>query len=305
MMEWMKGRDRVTDLILAFLCSGSISLVFKFSENRDYNRYGVTTFNYLVASILGIGMARGIAFEGFESFGLTLARFLKGSSMDAPTSLTWAVSTGVVTGILFVLTFLVYQVNVRRYGPSVSGMFGKLGILVPMLLSVWLFREFPGAMQLLGIGLSFFAILLMNLGDDFRWEVKGLLILFFFLGGAAEFMNKIFQMYARAEFRPAFLCVVFVTALLVSLIGSLPHLRRIGWREAMVGLAVGIPNFFSSYFLIGALRTLPTAVVFPVYGAGSILVMVAGSRWLFGETMGLRKRIAALLTILALILINI
>lgn len=294
----------MTDLILAFLCSGSISLIFKFSENRDLNRYGVTTFNYVVASLMGLVMARGVPLEGFETFGLTLARFLKGSSMDAPTSLTWAFSVGIVTGILFFLTFLVYQVNVRRYGPSISGMFGKLGILVPMILSIWLFREMPDTVQMIGIGLSFAAIVMMNLTESFRWEVKGLLILFFFLGGTAEFMNKIFQMYARVEYKPVFLSVVFLTALGTSLIGSLTHRDRIGWREVGIGFAVGIPNFLSSYFLIGALRTLPTAVVFPVYSAGSILTIMLGSRWFFAETLDSRKWVAALLTILALILIN-
>jgi drug/metabolite transporter (DMT)-like permease len=265
----------------------------------------VTTFNYVIATVMGVILAIGTPYVNLENGMLTFARFLNGTTMDASTSMTWALMIGSITGILFFLTFITYQVNVRKYGPSITGMFGKLGILVPMILSVFLFNEMPTGIQMAGIALSLASIVLINLSKELKWELKGLLILFFFLGGIAEFMNKIFQKYAMMTYKPIFLLTVFATALIISLIKTIPTWRKIGWKEVGVGFLVGVPNYFSSYFLINALRDLPTSVVFPVYSAGSILTIILMSHWLFGETFNARKRIAIGMTLVALILINL
>ncbi len=295
----------MVDLMLAFLCSGSISLIFKYSENNNLNRYVVTTVNYVIATIMGIAFALRVPFEGFDDGMLTFVRFIKGAQMGPGSSMTWALMVGIVTGILFFLTFITYQISVRKYGPSITGMFGKLGILVPMLLSVYLFHEYPTNFQLAGIVLSFVSIILINLSKNLKWEIKGLLIVFFFLGGMAEFMNKIFQKYAMLEFKPVFLLTVFATALLVSLIKTFPHIRSITKKDVWVGVLVGVPNYFSSFFLINALRELPTSVVFPVYSAGSILTIIIASHYLFKEVYSAKKITAIVLTIVALVLINV
>jgi drug/metabolite transporter (DMT)-like permease len=295
----------VGDLILAFLCSGSISLIFKYSESANLNRYVVTTINYVIATIMGIAFALQVPYEGFDDGMLTFARFLKGSQMGPGSSMTWALMVGMITGILFFMTFITYQVSVRKYGPSITGMFGKLGILVPMLLSVYLFHEYPSHLQLVGILLSFISIVLINLSKDLKWEIKGILIVFFFLGGMAEFMNKIYQKYSMIEFKPVFLLTVFATALMVSLIKTLPYIRSITAKDIWVGVLVGVPNYFSSFFLINALRELPTSVVFPVYSAGSILTIIIASHYLFKEVYSAKKITAIVLTIVAIVLINI
>ena len=39
-------------LLLAIVCSGSIALIFKYSESKECNRALVTTFNYLTATVI-------------------------------------------------------------------------------------------------------------------------------------------------------------------------------------------------------------------------------------------------------------
>lgn len=39
-------------LLLAIVCSGSIALIFKYSESKECNRALVTTFNYLTATLI-------------------------------------------------------------------------------------------------------------------------------------------------------------------------------------------------------------------------------------------------------------
>lgn len=73
----------------------------------------------------------------------------------------------------------------------------------------------------------------------------------------------------------------------------------------VIGAAVGIPNLFSSFFLISALNNLNTAVVFPIFSAGSIVLIAAAGYIFFGEELNNKEWISIFLTVLALILVNI
>ena len=144
------------NLVIAFMCSASISLIFKFNENRNYNRYIVTSFNYFIAIIMGIVFSLSVHYPGMENLGIVFNKVMSNIPLNDIDSMTWAVLVGLVTGSLFYMTFVAYQMNVRKYGPSITGMFGKLGILVPMVFSIFVFKEYPSGIQLAGIILSLF-----------------------------------------------------------------------------------------------------------------------------------------------------
>ena len=97
---------------------------------------------------------------------------------------------------------------------------------------------------------------------------------------------------------------VFGVALLVSLVKSL-RAGRIRTGHFLTGLAVGVPNYFASHFLILSLSELRTAVVFPIYSAMTI-VLISLAGWLgFGERLRVRERWAVALTVVALVLVNL
>ena len=127
----------------------------------------------------------------------------------------------------------------------------------------------------------------------------------FITGGLAEFSNKLFQKYGLSEQKEVFLFFVFFTAFVVSLFFTLKSAKKLRKRDVITGFAVGIPNLFSSFFIILSLKYLKTSVVFPVYSAGAIVVISIMSFLIFKEKLGKRERIAILLTIAALILVNL
>jgi multidrug transporter EmrE-like cation transporter len=75
--------------------------------------------------------------------------------------------------------------------------------------------------------------------------------------------------------------------------------------ELLTGFAVGVPNLFSAFFLISALNNLKTAVVFPIFSAGSIVLITAVGYLFFGEKLKTKEWASILMTVVALILINI
>jgi multidrug transporter EmrE-like cation transporter len=301
-------------LLLAVICSSSIALIFKYSESNNLNRYIITSANYFAAALISLLLIfnRGIKFFDFNNsnFRANFSRvILQGDGVfSAQSSQQWATVVGLLAGIFFFVSFIYYQKSVRENGASLAGTFGKLGILIPMLFAIIIWQEYPEDLQWIGILLAITSIILVNFpfGKDWRQALRLNLIFLFLYGGIAEFSNKIFQKYALVDYKVLFLFWVFFSAFLISFFYSLKKVKRLPKKsELLTGFAVGIPNLFSSFFLISALNYLKTAVVFPIFSAGSIVLITAVGYLFFGENLKLKEWASILMTVVALILINI
>lgn len=301
-------------LFLAVLCSSAIALIFKFSESNNLNRYLVTSINYFTAAAISLFLIfnQGIKFFDFNhsDFMANFNRVIfEGEGLfSAQSSQQWATLIGLAAGIFFFTSFIYYQKSVRENGASLAGTFGKLGILIPMLFAIIIWREYPEDLQWVGILLAISSIILVNFPfkKDLGQALRLNLIFLFLYGGIAEFSNKIFQKYALVNYKVLFLFWVFFSAFLISSFYSFKKVGRYPKKsELLTGFAVGIPNLFSSFFLISALNYLKTAVVFPIFSAGSIVLITAAGCLFFGEKLKTKEWLSILMTVVALILINI
>lgn len=278
------------------------------------NRYVVTTANYMVAStlslvfLLGRGVLGRVGPGAMDSFLEEAPEALAGGGFGSLASLGWAAAVGIPAGVLYFLGFIYLQKGVRDSGVSLAGSFSKLGVLVPMMLSILFWHEVPTPVQWVGIALALGSILLASLDVSHPRRAfaafSPVLIMLFLIVGLAEFSNKIYQRFGTLEAKSLFLLFVFGVALLVSLVKSL-RAGRIRAGHFLTGLAVGVPNYFASHFLILSLSELRTAVVFPIYSAMTI-VLISLAGWLgFGERLRVRERWAVALTVVALVLVNL
>lgn len=285
--------------------------MFKHSETKNMNRYAVTSANYLAACVVSavVLVAEGFRVPSDFALGQSLGTVFKNlgpGPLDPDTSLAWALLCGLGAGIFFFLGFIYYQVAVRRHGMALAGSFIKLGALVPMTLSLVIWREWPGPFQWLGLLLAAFSLVLASIPTDRTEEGawRPALLLLCLFGGIAEFSNKVFQKYGLLEHKSLFLLTTFSMAFLCSMVVTYRVNKPVAFRDILVGILVGIPNLFASFFLILALVTVPAAVAYPVFGAGSILIINLAGVIFFGERLSQRERIAVLTTVLALVVIN-
>ena len=299
-------------LILATFFSASIALLFKYAAMHHLNQHLITVSNYATATF--VSMILIIQNQNSVLVDFNNSLFL----------MTCAI--GIATGVFFLLSFSVYQKSVKQNGASISGMFAKLGILIPMIISIVIWNEMPSQIQSIGILVAMVAIVIANRPSK-KDKVKAInaedavtdmatgmfsgsvsmLLLLFVVGGFAEFLNKIFQRLVSLDYKPIFLFVVFATALLLSVIqyfrGNSKPVKK--GHVVIVGILIGIPNLFSSFFLLNALDVFPAAIIFPAYSAGSILLISVLSVILFKEKL-FKKDIAAIgLTMVSLILLNL
>lgn len=299
-------------LLLGIVCSSSLALLFKYTESKEMNRYFITTINYITAS----GVSGFLFFQAKPNMaGVNLGQFFldvqgimtnKAIELGPSSSIMWALILGAITGLLYYISFILYQKSVRESGASLSGMFGKLGILIPMIISIIVWREFPTALQSLGILLALASIIIVNIdgkNGSFQWKIT--LIFLFIMNGFAEFANKLFQKYALVDYKSLFLFTVFFVALIISLSATIKFKKKPTGKDLLLGIMVGIPNLFSSFFLIEALRHLPASVAFPIYSAGSIVIIILGSSIIYKEKIRSLDWIAISITLISMVFINI
>lgn len=305
-------------LFLAIICSSSIALIFKYSEGKEMNRYAVTSANYFTAFTVSLLMILFKPTTKIYGINISLTNFIhefrkiilnNNGAFSESASFTWAILLGLVGGVFFFLSFIYYQKSVGENGAALSGTFGKLGILVPMIFSVIIWSEIPRFHQWIGIFVALFSIIFVNFSPNKdksnNTTINLTLILLFLFGGMAEFQNKLFQQYALTQYKDVFLFFVFITGFFLSLYFAIKSRQIVMKKDLFTGFLVGIPNLFSSYFLIMALNFMPTAIVFPIYSAGSIIFISLGEVFLYKEKLSQKDKVAILLVILALILINI
>ena len=300
-------------LFLAMVCSATIAMIFKYTENTNSNRYLITSANYFVAFSISLFMVfyknlvTGLIKE--QPFLSELKLLVSGDpyTFTAYGSVWWGIIVGGISGFFFFFSFIYYQKSVKENGVGISGTFAKLGILIPMIFSIVLWKEFPSTYQWIGIALSLVSILIVNLSSKSleKFDFKPTILLLFIFGGMAEFSNKIYQQYALNQYKDMFLFAIFFVAFLISLFFTLQDRSKINKRDILTGMAVGVPNLFSSFFLILALDTLKATVVFPIYSAGSIVLINIGGLLIFKEKISNKNKVAIGLIIIGLILINI
>lgn len=275
-------------LLLAVLSSSIISIIMRLSSGKIRANLSMLATNYFICSLLGA------AYAGFDLVMPQVAGF----------SVTlWL---GIISGVLYLAGFVFFQANTNKHGVVLSSVFMKLGLLVPMIASVLIFKEVPTVIQIAGFCIAIFAIILINRRDGDAGRTFGFgLILSLLLSGGADVMAKFFDVLAPESLSSQYLFYTFGTAFALCIVLVIHKKERPSFKEFLYGTLIGIPNFFSARFLVRSLAELPAVVVYPTFSVGTLLIVTLAGVIVFGERLRKVQWVALLGIIVALILLNI
>lgn len=280
-------------LIIAIIFSAMIPVLMKYAHNKNSADEVILTFNYLIAITVSIIFTL-----------MKVERYIH--LFNNPQEILSLIVIGIFTGLMYYYAFYFYQKSVRQSGVSLSIAVGKMGIVIPMVLSLILWKELPSLIQWTGIILSMLAIAIINIkpselkGAKIKWP----LLLFFIIGGLGDFFNKLFEVNVGENYSDLFLVVVFGTALITSLYNTIKK-NNISKTSILFGVSVGIPNMLTAYFLISALGVMNATVVFPLYSGGAIMLSMLWSMFAFHEKLSRKDVVGVLMIFIALVLINL
>lgn len=275
-------------LILAIASSALVSITMRLSERHVKNNISMLAFNYVMC--------------------LLLAWFYMQPSDIFPedSGRSFAVLLGGINGFLYLASFWLLQINVRRNGVVLSGTFMKLGVLVPTVVSVLVFNEIPKPAQILGFLTALVSIVLIQSESGQKSAAfKSGLLLLLLGGGSADAMSKIFSELGNPLLEEQFLVYTFVAALCLCIGLAVFRKQRLCAADTAWGLLIGIPNYYSARFLLKALGSVPAVVTYPTYSVATILVITATGVLFFKERLSRRQYGALAVILLSLVLLNI
>ena len=277
-------------LVTAALCSASMAIVMRFFNASGHSRYGMILGNYLTCTLIGFLMIT----EKQLLFSLHSSTFI----------------CGIIGGFLFVLSLVCIQTGIQKSGAILTSAFSKLGLLVPLALSILVFRERPTILQALGLLAVFAAIRIIS---DTKIDTQNIdlpfLLIVLLTNGLSESMAKIYSTVGIHTEESVYMFLVFLTAAILTGFLLCNETRKtksqVSPKELAAGILVGIPNYFSAVFLLRSLSSIPAVIAYPVFSTGTILIVTAISIPLFKERLNKNQSAGLMLILAALVLLNL
>ncbi len=281
-------------LALSILFSSLIFVIFKlFSTYKVQTLYAIIT-NYVVACSVGLI---------FYDQSIIL------SEIPGKPWLPGAIAMGV----LFIFVFNVMAKTSQILGVSVASVATKMSLVIPVVVGLLLYREPLGVIKALGILLALAAVYFASIKQnslEFKKETLLLPLLVFLGSGIIDASLKYMEeRKVPTEEFPLFSASIFaaaaVTGLLFISAQALKKPLRVNFKNLAGGVVLGVPNFFSIYFLLKALQTetLTSASVFTINNVAIVMCTTLLGIILFKEHISLKNWGGIALAVLSIFLV--
>lgn len=279
-------------LLLSSVCSLTIAHLLKVTESKNLRTLNTLTVNYLVAGIFAL-------FVGYtDELGTTLTSHF-----------TILIMFCGIVGTFFIGNFVAYSKSVHTNGVGITIAAMRLSLLIPVVISIYWYAEYLNTVKIMGIVGVFGAMLLLipkknNLKVG-SISASWLLVLIFVLTGFADVSLKIYEEEFSTNLNEmTFMGLVFAAAFIIGLgISSFRKGPIITKREAMLGTAIGIPNLYSSIFLIYALGGISGSIAYPVVNILNVLGGTLLGLFIWNDTVTNKQWLGLATAIFAIMLL--
>ncbi len=282
-------------LLLSVLSSSVIFVIFKLFERFKINTLQAIIFNYFFAFSAGMLVDRQ-ELDPLNVF-----------------SKDWFLGTFIL-GFMFIAVFYLAALTTQKSGLSVVSVATKMSVAIPVFFGIILYNESTGWIKIIGILLALVAVYLTSIkkkeGITIRKRNLIFPLLVFFGSGIIDTTLKFLETSYVAEadvalFSSTIFAIAGIIGVLILLIQAIRGSLKLSFKNVIGGVALGIPNFGSIYFLVMALRTegLESSTIFPINNVAIVMISTFLGILLFREKMLSKNWIGILLAITSIILI--
>lgn len=285
-------------LIGSIVLTSYLTLSFKACEKFGVNVFQAIVFNYITCVITG-----SIVNGAFP---------IHAENIQTPW-FAWAM----IMGVMFVSIFNIVAITAQKNGVAVASVANKLSLIIPVILSVYLYQETVAGWKAVGVGLALVAVVLTcytntekeQTAQKNKWVYLLPLVLFISSGLLDALINHVQLTYVTAENNNDYLVSSFFSAATIgSLLLLIQLIRRkqvFVWKNLLAGVLIGIPNYFSIWCLVHFLQESPwqTSASIPVNNMGIVLFSAVVAWLLFKERLTKINWLGILLSLVAIYLI--
>ncbi|WP_324719480.1 EamA family transporter [Salinimicrobium sp. HB62] len=282
-------------LLLSVLSSSVIFVIFKLFERFGINTLQAIIFNYFFAFSAGM--------------------LVDQQKLDPVKIVSegWFLGT-IILGFMFIAVFYLAAITTQKSGLSVVSVATKMSVAIPVFFGIILYNESTGWIKITGIILALIAVYLTSIKkkEGIKIRKRNLIfpLLVFFGSGIIDTTLKFLETSYVAEadvalFSSTIFAIAGVIGVCILIIQKIKGNLSLNLKNVIGGVALGIPNFGSIYFLVMALRTegLESSTIFPLNNVAIVMISTFLGILLFREKMLAKNWIGILLAIASIILI--
>lgn len=214
-------------------------------------------------------------------------------------------------GALFFSIFYLMGYSSAHIGVGITGASAKMSLIIPVLYGAIALKEGMDASKMIALLMALSAVVLMSLESGAKIEARTFLIpMVIFIGsGIIDTALNILQLTlkARGLNTKGAIALTFTgaacTALIVILVRNKKQLLDI--RSILFGVLLGIPNYFSIYFMVSALRSGGWASnqFYMINNTGIMALCLLLGWLLFKEKVNAQKGVGFILAIISIYLV--
>ena len=285
-------------LALSIIASTLIFVIFRLFASYNINTLQAIVVNYFVACICGvIGYQNSIELSAIPQY-------------------NWFYYT-LALGALFIIVFNLMAITTQHNGLSVVSVATKMALVIPIAFGLWYYKEPLGTSKAAGIVLALIAVYLVAVKKDSSiiLQKKNLVfpVLVFLGSGLIDTSLNFLQndFITDKSLIPLFSSTIFLTAgvigIMVLVAQKIKGVLVLEFKNIIAGIVLGIPNYFSIYFLVKALRSnlFDSSGIFTINNVGIVIISTLLGIVFFKEQLSVKNWIGITLAVISIALVSL
>tara|TARA_B100001059_G_scaffold200480_1_gene207283 strand:- start:2767 stop:3633 length:867 start_codon:yes stop_codon:yes gene_type:complete len=281
-------------LIGTVVCSTFIFVLF-----RIFERFNIGTFQAIVANYFTAFFC-GIIIHSDE--------FARHSFIH----LEWIPFIG-ISAVLFITLFVMMAVSAQKNGIAATSVAVKMSMAVSMLGMIFIYNEKLTFMKLTGIICALMGVFLIaSSGSKTKRSNAAYMLIILFIGSGLLDLNLNYAQNHALQHISSSIFTAFGFAA-AGIIGVLVYIiqkfrskaKNIETKNLIAGFLLGIPNYYSIYFLLESYQTLSwqDSTILAVVNVSVVLLSVITGFIVFKEALNYRKIIGVLAAIISILIL--
>lgn len=281
-------------LIVATISAAMFAILFRVFQLKGIDSFKAIMVNYAVAFLWGCLLS-------FNGNAVHVNLF----------SEKWFY-LALLIGVIFIRGMVLLNICTEKVGVAISTVCSRASMVITI---VFCYLCIPGNEKPDWLAIAFALVaLVMIVTTDMRSVVDGhgkryrsilLTVVVFLIFGLSNSLLKLMQYMMDQEFsaegddvlasmNAVGTSVIFITALVVGVLtevvsrmrkGNGNDGKRMGKGEIAGGFALGSVNFFCTYLLVIAMKSIDSSILFPVHNAGIVALGAVAGWAVFGEKL--------------------
>lgn len=280
-------------LLLSIAFSTFINLIFRWFKDFNVNKFQAIIVNYVVCFIIGFSLS---THQDILSY----------------VHEQWFIYC-ILLGFLFIAIFFSMALTTEKLGISVTAVSGKMSVVIPILFAYFFAKEDITLLFVIGLILSILSIYFITVKKELHIDKRYLMlpVIVFLGGGMIDTSLKVLQQaYSQdiplSTISYSIFLGAFIAGSSIYLVKEKANFSSWEWKSVKAGVSLGVPNYFSIFFLLSAIEgfSVKSAFVFGVNNVGVVLVSTLLSVLIFKEKLEPKNQWGLLLAVLSIAIIS-